>query len=106
MTLVNILYYEKENGRAPFLDWFNRLEIPIQFIVLREINKAFVFYNFKNVKLIGDGVSEIKINYGPGIRVYFARTVNDCFLILIGGHKGTQNRDIIKAKSYWSSYGR
>ena len=87
-------------------DWFNKLEIPVQLIVLREINKALVFYNFSNVKQLGDGICEIKINHRPGLRVYFSRTLNDCFLILLAGHKGTQKRDIIKAKNYWSLYGR
>lgn len=43
MTLVNILYYEKENGRTPFLDWFNHLETLTQAIIAREIDKVSEF---------------------------------------------------------------
>jgi len=106
LTLVNILYYEKENGRTPFLDWFNHLETLTQVIIAREIDKAFIDYNFRNVKSLGGGLYEVKINYGPGFRVYFAHTINDCFLILLGGNKSSQKRDINLAQKYWSLYGR
>jgi putative addiction module killer protein len=52
---------------------------------------------------VGDGVHELKIDFGPGYRVYFAAD-GDSIILLYGGDKSTQVRDIVKAKEYWSDY--
>jgi putative addiction module killer protein len=57
--------------------------------------------NFGVVKALGDGVSELKIDYGPGYRVYYAMSGKRIILLLIGGDKATQSRDIEAAKVYW-----
>jgi len=54
--------------------------------------------NFGDVKSVGDGISELRIDYGPGYRVYFQRTGGLLVLLLIGGTKSTQQSDIAKAK--------
>ena len=54
--------------------------------------------NFGDVKPVGEGVSELRIDYGPGYRVYFHQIGNLLVLLLVGGTKKTQEADIIKAK--------
>ncbi len=54
--------------------------------------------NFGDIKPVGEGVSELRIDYGPGYRVYFQRIGSLLVLLLIGGDKKTQNADIAKAK--------
>jgi putative addiction module killer protein len=54
--------------------------------------------NFGDVKPVGDGVSELRIDYGPGYRVYFAQIGSLLVLLLVGGDKTTQDADIAKAK--------
>lgn len=54
--------------------------------------------NFGDVKPVGEGVSELRIDYGPGYRVYFQQFGNVVVLLLIGGTKKTQEADIAKAK--------
>ena len=54
--------------------------------------------NFGDVKSVGEGVSELRIDYGPGYRVYFQKTGNLLVLLLVGGTKKTQDADIAKAK--------
>jgi len=54
--------------------------------------------NFGDVKPVGDGVSELRIDYGPGYRVYFQQVRSLLVLRLVGGDKKTQNADIAKAK--------
>lgn len=54
--------------------------------------------NFGDVKPVGEGVSELRIDYGPGYRVYFHRRGEVLVLLLVGGTKKTQGSDIAKAK--------
>jgi putative addiction module killer protein len=55
--------------------------------------------NFGDVKPVGEGVSELRIDYGPGYRVYFQRIKSLLVLLLVGGAKKTQETDIAKAKA-------
>lgn len=56
-----------------------------------------------NVKAVGDGVSELKIDFGPGYRVYFTRTGKTVVLLLCGGDKSSQAKDIRRAKQIAAS---
>lgn len=55
---------------------------------------------------MGDGVFELRIDYGPGYRVYFGREGKTLVILLCGGDKGSQRRDIAMAKKLWSDYRR
>jgi len=58
----------------------------------------------RNIRSVGDGVFEVKIDYGPGYRVYFGEEGKTIILLLLGGDKASQFRDIRQAKEYWRSY--
>lgn len=89
-----------------FANWLRRLRdeqarARIQ-IRIRRISLG----NFGDVKPVGEGVSELRIDYGPGYRVYLHRQGNLLILLLAGGTKKTQQADIAKAKALakeWSS---
>ena len=59
--------------------------------------------NFGSCKSVGDGVSELRMDFGPGYRAYFGRTGNTVYLLLTGGDKGSQDADIARAKRLWAS---
>ena len=60
--------------------------------------------NLGDFKSVGNGVLEMRINYGPGYRLYFAKDGESIVLLLIGGEKSTQDQDIIKAKNIWQGF--
>jgi putative addiction module killer protein len=55
-------------------------------------------------KSVGEGVTELRVDYGPGYRVYFAREGQTLVILLCGGDKRTQEKDIQRAKQYWNDY--
>ena len=57
--------------------------------------------NFGDCKPIGEGVSEMRIDFGPGYRVYYAQEGLNLYLLIVGGDKGSQERDIKQAKAMW-----
>ncbi len=61
---------------------------------------------FRDVEPIGEGLSELRIHYGPGYRVYYGKEGQQVFLLLCGGDKSTQSKDIKKAKDYLKDHKR
>ena len=60
--------------------------------------------NFGDSKSVGDGVFELRMSFGPGYRLYFGREGEAMVLLLCGGDKSTQSKDIARAKDYWADY--
>ena len=61
---------------------------------------------FGDVEPIGDGLSELRLHYGPGYRVYYGKEGRHVYLLLCGGDKSTQSKDIKNAKAYWKDHKR
>ncbi|MDZ8109844.1 MAG: type II toxin-antitoxin system RelE/ParE family toxin [Nostoc sp. DedQUE12a] len=60
--------------------------------------------NLGDFKPIGEGVFELRIDYGPGYRIYFGQEGITVIILLCGGDKSTQEQDIVKAQEYWKDY--
>jgi putative addiction module killer protein len=60
--------------------------------------------NFGDCKSVGSGVEELRIDFGPGYRIYYGREGQLVVILLCGGSKGTQARDILRAQKYWKEY--
>jgi putative addiction module killer protein len=98
-----ILLFETASGRTPFTEWVEQLAYNIQKIVYKRLDRI-VLGNFGDTKSLGDGVYELRIDFGAGYRLYYALDGNAIVLLLSGGDKSSQVKDIKKAKEYWNEY--
>ena len=100
---VQILEYVAQNGSCPFRDWFDALDAAPAARVNVYLERV-IDGNVSNVEPIGSGLSEIKLDFGPGYRIYFGKE-GDLVLILLGGSsKKGQQKAIDKAKSMWKEH--
>jgi putative addiction module killer protein len=96
--------YVTSGGRDVFAEWRNRLRHPIaKAAIVRRINRV-EEGNFGDHKYLKDGVSELRLNLGPGYRIYYALAGTQVVLLLCGGDKGTQTADIDRACEYWKEW--
>ncbi len=103
MPTWKLVEYLDANGRSSFGRWFDRLNAEAAakvFTALSRLEQGYV----SNVRSVGKGVSEYKIDFGPGYRIYFGRDGNTLIVLLGGGTKKRQNRDIESAQERWADY--
>lgn len=82
-----------------FEAWLKGLTDPVsRAIIVRRIERV-AAGNFGDVKAVGDGVNELRVDHGPGFRVYFVRRGETLLVLLCGGDKASQTRDIVRAKA-------
>jgi putative addiction module killer protein len=102
MAEYTITEFVKE-GSSPFSNWFSALDSTAASKVTTALYRL-QFGNFSNVRPVGCGVSEYKIDFGPGYRIYFGQDGSTLVILLTGGTKKTQSTDIEKAKTFWLEY--
>lgn len=101
---MEIKIYSTETGKEPFTEWLENLnDLKAKGKIRARLNRVRLG-NLSDFKAVGEGVFELRINFGPGYRVYFGRMGKKLVIILAGGDKSSQNRDIQKAKQYWLEY--
>lgn len=96
--------YVTANGKIPFWEWFDSLPDGKGQAKIEERLKRVRLGNLGDYRSVGEGVFELRINYGPGYRVYFGQLGEVIVLLLCGGDKSSQERDIRKSKEYWINY--
>jgi putative addiction module killer protein len=101
--VLDIRYYVATDGRQPFAEWLGELEAVARAKVVRAVARM-AQGNLSNVKPVGSGVLEYRIDFGPGYRVYFGRDGETLVILLSGGSKKRQQRDIESALDYWQDY--
>lgn len=85
-----------------FDNWLRKLkDLRAKAKILFRIQKIENDAHFGDCKPVGDGISELRINYAKGYRVYFKEKGSKIIILLIGGYKSTQQDDIEKAKEIW-----
>ncbi len=99
-----IQIYRTPNGRQPFIEWLESIKDKT---TQRRIRTRLAYLkagNFGDFKSVGDGVFELRLNFGPGYRIYFGQVSSTIILLLCGGDKSSQVRDIEQARNYWLQY--
>lgn len=101
-----ITIYEKVDGSRPFDEWMSDLRDQRAISRIDARLTRLQAGNPGDYKSLGEGVYELRIDYGPGYRVYYAVAGNHIVLLLCGGDKSTQQSDIATAFKYWKDHRR
>jgi putative addiction module killer protein len=105
MSDIHIIEYLDQRARSPFAAWFEGLNAPAAAKVTAAIYQL-ASGNWSNVKSVGEGVSERKIDFGPGYRVYFGKDGDKLVILLGGSRKQRQHQAIEAAQERWADYRR
>lgn len=96
--------YAANDDEAPFLSWLDSLRDREARARIKKRLDRVALGNLGDHRSVGEGVFEFRIDYGTGYRVYFAQIETLVILLLCGGDKSTQDRDIQKAKQFWINF--
>ena len=102
--MFDILDYQAEDGRDPFKEWLAGLADRQARARVAVRVQRMAAGNFGDHKPLSEGVWELKIDHGPGYRVYYAQSGRRVLLLLVGGDKRRQQADIATAVRYWQDW--
>jgi putative addiction module killer protein len=103
--MIAVREYLDTEGRSPYAAWFDSLNSTAAAKVATATTRISLG-NFSNVRGVGSGVFEYKLDFGPGYRIYFGRDGETLVILLGGGSKKRQQRDINTAVANWHDYKR
>jgi len=99
-------YLTVDEKKAPVIDWLQRIrDVKAKVAIIRRLGRV-ELGNFGDHKFCRDGVWALRVDAGPGYRVYYAKTGRCVVLLLCAGDKGTQDADIERAVAYWKDWKR
>jgi putative addiction module killer protein len=101
--MIDVREYLDREGRSPYARWFDHLHAPAAAKVAAAMTRI-AQGNLSNVKGVGGGVFEYKIDFGPGWRIYFGKDGDRLVILLGGGTKKRQENDINRAIARWQDY--
>ena len=103
MVKIQIKSYVRIDGDIPFQTWFESLNAVAAAKVTTALTRL-ELGNISNVKRLKGGIFEYKIHWGPGVRIYFGQDGEQLIILLGGGTKQRQSRDIMLASILWKEY--
>lgn len=103
---IELLEYVTEEGVNPFHTWLNSLKDRVARARIRVRLNRVRLGNFGDCKPVGKGVNELRVDYGPGYRVYYGKAETSIVILLCGGSKKSQTKDIHLAQAYWADFQR
>ena len=98
-----ISMYQTDSGECPVVSWLESLDSSIRYRVKSRLARVAVG-NLGDYKLLGEGLGELRFKFGAGYRLYFSEFNGEVILLLCGGDKGTQKKDIKTARRYLEDY--
>ena len=101
--MVRVVHYVTEDGTDYFDKWFRTLHSQARSRIQTRIDRM-EFGNLGDCKSVGRGVFELRVDFGPGYRLYFGQDGDDLVILLGGGTKKRQSRDIAQARTHWKAY--
>lgn len=99
-----LYYFEEPKGGYPYREWLLSLKNPAAIARLDIRLTKLLMGNFGKWRAVGEGVVELKEDFGPGYRIYVGEDGPVVVVLLCGGDKKTQQTDIQRAKEYWKKY--
>ena len=104
--MIELVFYEQGDGRCPFNEWHSNLrDKKAQARIVMRLHNVEVG-NLGDCASVGEGVLELRVHVGAGYRVYCGRSGTRLVILLCGGDKSSQSRDIQRAKEYWANWKR
>lgn len=104
MSTLEVRQYQTRDGRIPFSEWLDDLnDRTARARIVGRLDRLAVRL-FGDCKPVGGGVSELRVDHGPGYRLYFAQHQDTLVILLCGGDKRTQTKDIERAHAYWKDF--
>jgi putative addiction module killer protein len=103
LTKKTLRIYQDCNGREPFSDWIGTLTAGDRARVIVRLDRVETG-NPGDHRSVGEDVYEFRFIFGSGYRVYYGEVDNTLVLLLCGGDKSSQKKDVKKAKAYWRDY--
>lgn len=104
--MIELRRYQRQDGNVPVSDWLQGLRDARARAQLEIRLRRLSIGNFGDCKPVGEGVLELRMDVGPGYRLYCARHGQTLVILLCGGDKRTQDADIQRAKAYWADWKR
>ncbi len=95
--------YTDEKGNSPFEEWLFSFDTSTQLRITSRLDRM-RDGNFGDSKTLREGIYELRLHFGSGYRVYYGKVGKRIVLLLCGGDKGSQQRDIKRAMKYWEDY--
>jgi putative addiction module killer protein len=100
----NLKVYATSDGKEPYTEWLESLkDYTIRARILIRVERL-KMGNYGDCKSVGSGVLELRFFFGSGYRVYIGEAADDVVILLCGGDKDSQDKDIERAKEYWQAY--
>ncbi len=97
--------YQTHDGNEPFLEWLSNIKDNVTRSRIRSrLRRIEETGNLGDHRSVGKGAYEFRLQFGAGYRIYFGKIADDTILLLRGGDKGSQNRDLVRAKEDWKEH--
>lgn len=99
----DVFVFADRSGKSPYLEWLDSLGWKVQERVLKRAARL-KWGQFGDFKALDGGLYELRMFFGPGYRIYFGEHRGNLILLLCGGDKSTQKKDIKVARACWKTY--